>query len=668
LAKGRLQLSRGLNSDKGKVVTITSNAGTSLLFSPIHIGGREVRNRIAMGSVTTAHARDGFVMPGHAEFLAARARGGAGMLITETFHVHPTSAAVGYGYLQISRDDFVEPARAIPDAVHAAGSLVIGQLGHMGRQWESGFSRQYQVAPSPRSAFPVFFEVAHELEPEEIAELVESFAAGARRLREAGFDGVELHGAHGLLIQQFLSPHTNFRTDAYGGSEENRLRFLREIIAAVRREVGNDFVLGLKISVDEFVPDGLSLDDSLRMLALLESESRLDYFLIAAGGFSAIETIHPTTHFEHSPFIENAAAVKRQSKLPILAIGKINRGAEAEAILEQGKADVIAMARGLICDPDLPNKIMSGRPDLVRGCISCNECHGRVWVGKVIACTYNAAAGNELEVRETPPPSRKKKVVVVGAGPAGCEAAVVAAQRGHEVVLFEAEDHIGGRIELVGRVRTDYANVVRYYGAQLKELAVDVRLGRRVTADEVMAETPDSVVVAAGTQPIWPDVPGGRGSNVVQMEDVIRGTKVGQQVVVWAEDNHAAPLAMADHLALEGHDVTLVTAYTFPGPEVEINTLTVLHRRLATSGVKVVADAILTAIGEASVSLRNRYTSTVAEIAANTVVACTPGAADPHIYRELKGQVPELSLIGDARAPRRLTAAVYEANRVARGL
>jgi len=617
LAKGRLQLSRGLNSDKGKVVTITSNAGTSLLFSPIHIGGREVRNRIAMGSVTTAHARDGFVMPGHAEFLAARARGGAGMLITETFHVHPTSAAVGYGYLQISRDDFVEPARAIPDAVHAAGSLVIGQLGHMGRQWESGFSRQYQVAPSPRSAFPVFFEVAHELEPEEIAELVESFAAGARRLREAGFDGVELHGAHGLLIQQFLSPHTNFRTDAYGGSEENRLRFLREIIAAVRREVGNDFVLGLKISVDEFVPDGLSLDDSLRMLALLESESRLDYFLIAAGGFSAIETIHPTTHFEHSPFIENAAAVKRQSKLPILAIGKINRGAEAEAILEQGKADVIAMARGLICDPDLPNKIMSGRPDLVRGCISCNECHGRVWVGKVI---------------------------------------------------FEAEDHIGGRIELVGRVRTDYANVVRYYGAQLKELAVDVRLGRRVTADEVMAETPDSVVVAAGTQPIWPDVPGGRGSNVVQMEDVIRGTKVGQQVVVWAEDNHAAPLAMADHLALEGHDVTLVTAYTFPGPEVEINTLTVLHRRLATSGVKVVADAILTAIGEASVSLRNRYTSTVAEIAANTVVACTPGAADPHIYRELKGQVPELSLIGDARAPRRLTAAVYEANRVARGL
>ena len=649
-------------------MAITSAADTSLLFSPIRIGDREVRNRIAMGSVTTAHARDGFVMPGHAAFLAARARGGAGMLITETFHVHPTSAAVGYGYLQISRDDFIEPARAIPEAVHRAGSLVIGQLGHMGRQWESGFSRQYQVAPSPRSAFPVFFEVAHELEVEEIAELVESFAAGARRIREAGFDGVELHGAHGLLIQQFLSPHTNFRTDQYGGSEESRLRFLREIIAAVRREIGDDFILGLKLSVDEFVPDGLGLEDSLRILARLEAESHLDYFLVAAGGFSAIETIHPTTHFEHSPFIENAAAVKRQSKLPVLAIGKINRAAEAEAILEQGKADVIAMARGLICDPELPNKILAGRPDLVRGCISCNECHGRVWVGKVIACTYNAAAGNEIEVGQTPAPTRKKKVVVVGGGPAGCEAAVVAAQRGHDVVLFEAEDHIGGRIELVGRVRTDYANVVRYYGVQLKELGVDVRLGRRVAAADVLAEAPDAVVVAAGTRPLWPEVPGGRGDHVIQMEDVIRGAEVGHRVVVWAEDQHAAPLAMADHLALDGHDVTLVTAYTFPGPEVEINTLTVLHRRLATSGVAVVADSGLIAIGDGSVNVRNRYTNAVHDIAADTVVACTPGAADPAVYRELKGRVPELSLVGDARAPRRLTAAVFEANRVARGL
>ena len=639
-----------------------------LIWSPIRIGNITVKNRLVMASTTSALGQDGFVSDRNLAYYARRARGGVGTIVTEALHVHPASN-IGYNSLQAYSDAHVPGLARLARAIKDGGAAAIAQIVHVGRQWHSLNSRQAPVSPSPISSLPVFLEHPHELTAEEIAEIVDAFGAAARRVREAGFDGVEIHGAHGFLIQQFVSGWSNKRRDEYGGSLDNRLRFALEVMAAVRRNAGDDFVVGLKWSAEEGVPGGLTLDRTLEIIPLLERTGRLDYFLISMGGFGNIEFIHPTTHYGLSPFVHCAAAVKKVSKLPVIAVGKIKFA--LEEVLREGKADLVAMARPLICDPDLPVKIMEERQEEIRSCLSCNECHGRVWFNHRIGCAFNPEAGNEIDGEVTRAAARKR-VVVVGGGPAGCEAARVAALRGHEVILLERSSSLGGRINIAAALpdRDDYFAVPLFFTVQLDTLGVDVRLKTEATAETVLALEPDAVVVATGTRPWLPDIPGAASASVWQMEQVItRAPELGRRVVVLDYDHHVAPMATADLLATRGIEVELVTPLPMVGAEVEINTQNVYYRRMAEHGVRIRTNMVAVGIKERRVLLENRFSGERAELTdVDAVVVCSPGAAEAGLAAALRSRVKELAVVGDAYAPRRLLAGIYDAYKAARAL
>jgi hypothetical protein len=480
---------------------------------------------------------------------------------------------------------------------------------------------------------------------------------------------VEIHGAHGFLIQQFVSGWTNTRTDKYGGSLENRLRFPLEVIAAVRKSVDADFVVGLKFSAEEGVPGGLTLDQTVTIVPLLESTGRLDYFLISVGGFGNIESIHPTTHYAISPFIHCAAAVKQVSRLPVMAVGKIKFS--VEDVLREGKADLVAMARPLICDPDLPVKLREDRELEIRSCLSCNECHGRIWFNHRIGCAYNPEAGNEIEGEIVPAPVRKR-VVVIGGGPAGCEAARVAALRGHEVVLLERTSTLGGRINIAAMLpgREDFAAVPLFYAVQLDRLKVDIRLETEATPELVMSLEPDAVVVATGTRRWVPELPGLERRGVWQMEDVIlEDPELGRKVVVLDCDHHVAGMATMDLLKCRGLDVEGVNPYHMLGAEVEINTQSVYYRKLAQQQVRVHLGCEPVRVEDRRLVIANRYSREEAVIEdVDAVVVCSPGLADDQLAAPLRSRVAQLAVVGDAYAPRRLLAGVYDAYSAARVL
>lgn len=640
----------------------------SPIWTPIRVGTVTVKNRLVMASTTSALGQEGVVSDRNLAYYARRARGGVGMIVTEALHVHPGSN-IGYNNLQVHSDAHVPGLARLARAIRDGGAVAVAQIVHVGRQWHSLNSRRAPVSPSPIPSFPVFLEHPHELTAEEIGELVEAFGAAARRVRAAGFDGVEIHGAHGFLIQQFVSPWSNKRTDAYGGSLANRLRFVREVMAAVRREVGADFVVGLKWSAEEGVPGGITLDQTLEIVPALERAGRLDYILVSMGGFGNIEFIHPTTHYELSPFVHCAAAVKGVATVPVIAVGKIKFA--LEEVLREGKADLVAMARPLICDPDLPVKIREERQEDIRSCLSCNECHGRIWLNHRIGCAFNPETGNEVD-GEIARAAARKRVVVVGGGPAGAEAARVAALRGHEVILLERGAALGGRIAVAAALpgRDDYLAVPLFYTLQLEKLGVDVRLKTEATVEGVLALAPDSVVVATGTRPWLPEVPGAAGPGVWQMEDVItRQPDLGRRVVVLDYDHHVAAMATADLLATRGLEVDLVTAYHMVGAEVEINTQTVYFRRLAEHGVRLHPNLGAIEVGAGRVRFQNRFSGRASEMAGvDAVVICSPGAAEAGLASALRSRVPEVCVVGDACAPRRLLAAIHDAYRAARSL
>src|SRR5262245_19539418 len=519
------------------------------LFSPLQIGNVTVRNRIMQTAHVKLFAHDAVDSQRNVDYQAARARGGAGLLITGNRVVHPTSTTgfprVAWAYLP----EALEADRRLTEAVHEHDTLIFAQLNHFGLNASSDSADDLRVLWGPSAVkSPAYGETPKAMELEDIREVVDWWGRSAELTREGGFDGTEVHIAHSYLLHQFLSPLYNKREDEYGGSFENRLRFAREVIEEVRRRAGDDWVVGVRISLTDFIPGALDVEDAIRVAQLLETDGRIDFVNVTAAGYHNIfKTIEPSD-VPDGYLVDLTAQVKAGVGPPVFTVGGIKDAALAEEILAAGKADMVAMTRAQIADPEFANKVRDGREDEIVHCIRGNQgCIARVFKGLPIACTVNPAAGREARFGEGTlvPADEPARWLVVGGGPAGMKAAETLARRGHEVTLVEQADRLGGQVNLILRTpgRDEFGWIVRDLETQLRRLGVEVRLGTAATERLVADLATDGVIVATGAvpsrtgfsslNPLVDTMPGVEQENVLTAWDVLLEAKTpGKRVVV----------------------------------------------------------------------------------------------------------------------------------------
>ncbi|HZO42183.1 MAG TPA: FAD-dependent oxidoreductase [Methylomirabilota bacterium] len=648
------------------------------LFTPIQVGRLTLKNRIYSSGHAEAMAEGG--RPGErlARYHAAKARGGCALTIFGgSSSVHPSSPAAAWKQIANHDDSIIPAYRALADAVHAHDCLVFTQLTHMGRRAQAdGEEANVLVAPS-QIPERVHREVPHEVEAEQIVEIVRAFGQAARRCREGGLDGIELSMAHNHLIDQFWSPLFNQRLDDYGGSLDNRLRFGFEVLREIRRTVGRDFVVGARMSGDEFTRGGLTAEDMAEIARRLAASGMLDFLSIIGGGAHTYElqaAAVPNMSYATGVFVPLAAAIKQAAPgIPILHASRIVDPAHADRLVAAGQIDVVGMTRALIADPDLPRKALESRLDDIRTCVGANEgCIDRIYQGKPVTCVQNPATGREAELAEVRAATTPKKVVVVGGGVAGLEAARMAAVRGHRVVLFEKASELGGQVLLAARApeRSEYAGIVRFLAAQVRKLAVDVRLAVEATPSAVLAERPAAVVIATGSHPFVPPVPGSDGKHVVTDRDVLAGeAKVGTSVVVVDDVHTQEALSTAELLLSQGKRVEVISPLFYVGQDVGVTSIAPLYRRLFTAGVVLTPGTELRAVEGSSVIVANVYSGLERRIeGVDTVVLAAGSRSTDALYRALKGHVAELYAVGDCVAPRGVHQALLDATRIARAI
>jgi N,N-dimethylglycine/sarcosine dehydrogenase len=648
------------------------------LFTPIQVGRLTLKNRIYSSGHAEAMAEGG--RPGErlARYHAAKARGGCALTIFGgSSSVHPSSPAAAWKQIANHDESIIPAYRALADAVHAHDCLVFTQLTHMGRRAQAdGEETNVLVAPS-QIPERVHREVPHEVEAEQIAEIVRAFGQAARRCREGGLDGIELSMAHNHLIDQFWSPLFNQRLDDYGGSLDNRLRFGFEVLREIRRTVGRDFVVGARISGDEFTRGGLTAGDMAEIARRLAASGLLDFLSIIGGGAHTYElqaAAVPNMSYATGVFVPLAAAIKQAAPgIPILHASRVVDPAHADRLVAAGQIDVVGMTRALIADPDLPRKALEGRFDDIRTCVGANEgCIDRIYQGKPVTCVQNPATGREAELGEIRAAAKPKKVVVVGGGAAGLEAARMAAIRGHRLVLFEKAAELGGQVLLAARApeRAEYAGIARFLAAQVRKLGVDVRLAVDATPSAVLAERPDAVVIATGSHPFVPPVPGSDGKHVVTDREVLAGeAKVGTRVVVVDDVHTQEALSTAELLLSQGKRVEVISPLFYVGQDVGVTSIAPLYRRLFTAGVVLTPGTELRAVEGSTVIVANVYSGLERRIeGVDTVVLAAGSRSTDALYRALKGQVAELYAVGDCVAPRGVHQALLDATRVARAI
>jgi len=656
------------------------------LFSPLRIGPVESRNRVIFGAHFTMFSEpaDTWGEPGFfgqrlGRYLAERAAGGAGVIIAGQAQVHPTTA---YQMLNnaIAWDEAAIPHfERVTSQIHAHGALAFIQLAHNGGVNQGTWSKLPVWAPSN---VVNSLEAPKPIERHEIRELIDHFARSARNAAAGGFDGIEIHGAHGYLIHEFLSPRSNLRTDEYGGSLDNRMRFAVEVLEAVRAAVGSTVAVGLRLVGDEELRDGgLTADDAAEIAARFEARGLVD-FLNVSVGLSGIGMVRPL-YVPHLFATYASRAVKARVKhVPVFAVHRILTPQEAEGILERDEADAITLVRALIADSEWANKARTGAADAIRRCTGCNQgCYGHLVQGLPVTCVTNPAVGREDALgRDTlVPATTRKRVVVIGGGPGGLEAAWVAAARGHHVILLERAAQLGGKIRLAERLpgRGEIADFADWRAAECARRGVDIRLNTAATADTVLALQADAVVVATGGRatkygtakgPPMP-VPGSEQDFVLDHEQaLLRAEALGARVIIYDVVGHIEGIGLGELLASQGKDVTLVTP--FPTPiNLDRETVGYALPRAAQAGMQWRPNTALVAIGDRAVTLVDVLSRRTEQMRAiDTVVIRTHGLANDELYFALHGKVAEVLRIGDAVAVRPADRAIFDGHMAGRRL
>jgi 2,4-dienoyl-CoA reductase-like NADH-dependent reductase (Old Yellow Enzyme family)/thioredoxin reductase len=627
------------------------------LFDPISINSLTLRNRIIMPCLDPGFAGEGgLVNQRTVDYFLRRARGGVAFIMVGPAVFDPVGVGGAFEY-RIYRDEVLDGLRKLVKAIHEAGVPVGLQLHHAGRQANPHLIDGTPVAPSALMC-PVRRSMPRALSLREIEKVILEYGIAAQRAKEAGFDAVEVHGSHGYLITEFLSPYSNARTDLYGGSLENRSRFPYEVIQEVRRKVGVRFPILFRIPGAEHVEGGLEPGETGRIGRLME-KAGVDAIDVSAGNYRTAEWIVPPMTLPRACNVPAAQEIKRHVKVPVIVAGRINDPQLALEILEEGKADIIAMARGLVADPDLPLKIEAGLGGEVRRCIACNVCIDRLFQEKDIVCTVNPEVGREAEF-DVGTVDAPKRVMVIGGGPGGMEAARMVRLRGHEVMLYEEDSRLGGLMEAASKAsfKEELKSVTAYYEAVLGKLGVSVNLGVKADVGTVLRVNPDAVVLATGSSPHVPDVPGVTLPHVVQAVDVLLGkVRIENNAVVVGGGTVGCEVAM--FLAEKGCKVTVTEMGPYVAQGIPRLLGKMMKDMMRKAGVTFLTDHRVTGIAKGQVACQEIGGKT-RSLPADWVVLAVGLQSRDDLRDALTSKFQKVYSIGDCVEPRKLGDAIRE--------
>lgn len=631
------------------------------VFSPITIKGHTIKNRFTVPAMVTNFCNeDGTATERYIAYHEMKAKGGWGLIITEDYNVAPE----GHGFsctAGLWNDGQIESHSELPKRVHKYGATILAQIYHCGRQTASDripaglYTRSSSAIPCPfGDQIPVPFTT------QEVKDMVKKYGDTALRAKRCGFDGVEIHGAHGYLITQFFSPYSNKRLDEYGGNFWNRTRFAREIIKDIREKCGDDFIIDMRISADEFVEGGLTIEDS-KAIAVMMEEAGLDMIHVSVGNYLSVDLNIASSYSGHGWFTDWAKQVKDVVKIPVVTVSRINDPFLADEILASGKADFVAMGRASLCDPGMPNKAKEGRFEDIRRCIACNDgCEGVLFTNHPITCVLNPQLGHEYE-GEIPEAEKPLKVAVAGAGPAGLYAAIAAAKAGHKVTVFEKNDHIGGNFytAAIPPTKGEITDFLVWQRVQCEKLGVEIRYNTPATAALIKEGGFDKVIAATGSHPAMPPIPGLKEvSKVTNAQEVLEGRVMpGANCVVIGGGQVGAETA--HFLAQLLRNVTILEML----PEIAKDAALAVNWHLKESlekrkvavhtGVKVLAiqeDGVLYETADGNQVLAP----------ADTIVVATGYRSNEELKKELdEAGIPYVA-VGDAIRARKVTHATHE--------
>ncbi len=652
------------------------------LSQPLTLRGHTLRNRIVFGAHTNNMSEGGLPLARMAGYLTERALGGAGMIVTEPVPVHRTGVLTR-GNLLHGDDAIIAPFRAITDAVKDAGAVICQQLYHVGAHGDSDLSFAPHVSPSGGVSYHDS-DGSHAMTGGEVQELLDAHLAAAIRAQKAGFQGVEVWAAYHSLIDQFWTPWSNARADDWGGSLQNRTRFSRTLIENIRRACGEDFIIGLAISYAPSYSVNLSGQELCEIVALHDATGHVDYVTVGAGSYLEFDAIIPP--FTHGEKLTTplTAQLKAQAKYAVITSeAGIRTPQNAEDVLASGQADLVSIVRGQIADPHLAAKATSGRADDIRPCISCNQmCWGRRSRDYWISCLVNPSVGREYEWGgdRFAPAHAPKSVLVVGAGPAGLEAARVAALRGHKVELHEASAEIGGQFRLAGLQprRAQILDLMAWYERQFADLGIALHRNSYLDEADLAAHPADTIIIAtgslpdeAGTQRWRPDLPALPGidlGGVYAPEAVLRrAARLGDSVLIYDEGSNWRGVGTAWYMAEKGHSVTIITPEPFVGREIARTAADgAARKRLAGLGVQFRVEHCLSAWHGNGATIRNMLTGDEETLPASALIMATTNRAfDP--FSQTIGD-KTMHRIGDCLAPRLAAYAFHEGRKMALAL
>jgi mycofactocin system FadH/OYE family oxidoreductase 2 len=650
---------------------VSAGSQYKLLFQPIRIGSQTISNRIVFSAHLTNYAtQDGLPSEQHAAYYAARARGGAGLIITEEHSTHPTDwpyEKLIHGF----HPEVIPGYQRITEAVHAYGVPILAQINHNGGQASSMYTRLPVWAPSPVPD-PLFREVPKAVERHEIAEIVAGYALVAEHCVRGGFDGIELQCSHSSIVRGFLSPATNLRQDEYGGSLANRTRLLLEIIAAVRATIGPEPMLGVRLCGDELIAGGTTIDDAVEVAGMVDETGVVDYINTSIGVATAtLYMIEASMRIPPGYAMFIPSAIRQAVGVPVIGVGRFKDPLQADRALAAGQCDLVGVVRGQIADADFAAKARAGQATSIRICLSCNqECVGRMGLNRWLGCIENPRTGREsvaVNVR-----SRGKRVIVVGGGPAGLQAAVTAAERGHQVSLYERNHTLGGQIAAAASVpsRAELLDITRNLVADTRRFGVDVRTGVAGDAALIRAAQPSAVVLATGARPSRPWW-AGSSDRVVDVRQVLEGAVSPEgRVLVFDELGFHQATSVAELLADRGCQVTVATNGMVVGQDLGITLdLETWNMRAHALGIHQTTDLVAMEVSthESGLVVRTQHHPTGRDqtFACDWVVACVHQEPEDTLWHELMGAPFPVFRVGDCLAPRRAHAAIVEGYRVA---